>query len=211
MLLFAGTAQASTKEIRLVSDIAGMHCKLWLGHIQGKQVPLSPEELSLLLKRTVTEEEAEQFRYRFNGLPDFGFVLGQRWQVASRADRHNFNFYFSQWLDKQFALRNNYEEPESCNFNINLTALPNTPDGHIGNSPQPRRLKAIAQTVLPGENTAAVVIYELRQDNLGWRVHEIYINNQGLREQYEQSFGERIADSGFRGLITYLINEAANG
>ncbi len=209
-LLFSNNyAQASAKEMRLVADIAGTHCKLWLAHIQNKAAPLNAQELSLLLKRNVTEQEAQQYNYRFSGLPDFGFVLGKRWQVADRANRHNFNFYFTKWLDKKYKFAN-FDSEKFCSLDINLTALPTSPDAYISNSPPPRRLKAIVQTFLPAAGNTNVIIYELRQTGSGWQIYEIYINGQGLKQSNESEFSQYISNSGFRGLISYLINSAAN-
>jgi hypothetical protein len=203
---FVPAAQASSREMALVADIAGLHCKLWLSQIQGKNAPLSADELSLLLKRPISQEEAEEFRYRFKGLPDFGFMLRRDWAMASRADRQNFNFYTLQWLKREYELAGN--DGEACTFSLSLTELPEDAPQPIDPIPggDSLRFRAIARTVLPSMQGPVSVAYELQQGRLGWQITEIFINEKGLYRENYAEFADHLAQGGYRELIRALIN-----
>lgn len=207
LFLAASSASASTRELTIVADIASLHCKLWLGQIQGRNAPLSSQELSLLLKRPISPEEAESFKYRFKGLPDFSFIMQAAWSSASRADRQNFNFYFMQWLKSHYRLAGN--DNKACTFTVSLTELPSDAKPRVGDPTKDRRnLRAIAQTILPSMNGPVRLAYELQQGRLGWEISEIFVNETGLRHTLSDNFIDLVQRGGYQILIKELINRS---
>lgn len=195
------------KEMHAVAALAGMHCQLWLRQLQQEKPPVTLREYRKILGDSLEPQTAERIRIATQGLPDFSFILGKRWDVATLSERTDFNRYFLKFLSRiepfSNETRGNY-----CNLDIALMQRDPLEDSDIFvELPQPRLFKAVAQTLLPGKPNSIPITYTLKQDLAGWQIEDITIGKVALGKQFSQQFSQLLARGGYSSLLTWLINQ----
>lgn len=166
-------------------------------------------ELSLMLNRPVTEEEANALRYQYGSIPDFGFVLEKYWEVATRQQRFEFNRLFSRLLNHDFPL-NTAHENEFCTMNVSITRQDPRETARAGGAdmPQPRRFNGIAETASkPDEEKPLKARYLMRQNATGWGLEDIMLNGQSLKSTYAVDLQKYIRQGGYKALLGHLAEE----
>jgi len=195
---------AGQRELQTLIDNVGLHCQLWLKRIRNQSPPMNASDLSLLLNRPVSVEEAEALRYQYSGLPDFGFVLGKYWEVASRAQRNNFNYYFSKLLEHDFPL-SLADKGTFCSLSVSIATRQPSGGEYKQDLPQQQRHKSITSTELPTEKEPIKTQYFMLEETNGWHISEIQLNDEGLKARYGDLFQQMVRQKGFQGLINHLI------
>jgi hypothetical protein len=211
----AETTRANSDEIHLAAEVAGLHCQLWLRHLTHQNAPREAVELSHLLGRSVSPDEAAVIALHYQGLPDFSFLLPQHWDVMDYNSRQSFNAHLMPFLNRQFHLAapscGTGEGEEACTANsycgLDVTLAEQEEESHdiFVTHPKQPLLKGRIQTLLPSEDgSAATLVYHLKQDPAGWYIEEITLNNTPLMRQYHKEFAQRITREGFSGLVAWL-------
>lgn len=136
------------------------------------------------------------------GLPEFSFMLGARWDVATLRERTNFNYGFLEFLSKKHPLGSNHKG-DYCDLDISLT--PKEPDPTL-ELPQPRLFSAKVTTTLSGRTKPVRVTYYLDQDLIGWQVYDISIGKKSLTQRYSDSFYSQLSQGGYAKLNAYLTH-----
>lgn len=208
MLAFS-QAHAREDPVRQVAEIAGLHCQLWLHQLKNKQSPIQPDEYKHILGKELDSDQQEYLHAATQGgLPDFGLILGARWEVASFSDRQNFNQYFLRWLRHRFSFDASITG-HYCNLDISITLREQTEDTDaLVELPQPRLLQAAVYTLLPGNPNAIPLTYYLQQELTGWNLVEITLGKTLLVRENAQNFSRLIAQGGFAHLTSWLINQS---
>ncbi len=195
--------------MQVVAELTGIHCNLWLHYINDRyQLDANPDYQKIVGHMLDSDQAEYLHEATQGGLPDFGFILGSRWDLATRAERQNYNFYFARLLNYQFQFSKqtggNY-----CALDISLTLkdqVESSSDNFV-ELPQPRLFQAKAYTLLPGKEAAVPVVYSLEQDAAGWHITEITAGNVTLAGHYSDKFIDLLAEGGFAHLTAWLINQ----
>ena len=152
------------------------------------------------------------------GLPDMGFVIGQRMDVATAAERKNINHFFTQLLVKRFGIQNpvalgsatSYSDTCPVKVTTRLKGESEWDDSATQMNkqlfPRPKAYVAMVQTALPtGTDTAAHLTYMLEKSgSLNWEITELSVDTLPLTEHYSDQLNRIIAQEGFDGLNRWL-------
>lgn len=215
-LLSAGNAQAQSLP---VGDsplaISRLHCRLLL-HAAGDARALVGDLLGEVtgdpgLPGRLGALELQAMRRAGAELPDFGFVIGARWETATRNERRNFNYYFAQKLIREFGLAAPRDYRDTCLPDVTITMLPDDrlPHTYPGKRdfPRERSYEALANISLPGNLSLQ---YRLeKHPGFVWGIEELRIGDTSLAARYGKEYNLLLASAGFDGLIRHLAGEIA--
>ncbi len=203
------SAHSASDVMHDVATLAGMHCQLWLRQLQQQEPPQNIEDFEAITGQKLDSTQAARLQILTQGLPDFGFIIGARWDVATLSERTDFNTYFMKFLSKTHPLTAR-KEGSYCNLDISLK--PHTPDENndiFVELPQPRLLEATAYTLLPAKPHALPLTYRLKQDLVGWKIEEITLGKIPLSQTYTHPFNQLIARGGYAYLTGWMIDQLA--
>jgi hypothetical protein len=171
-------ASADTKAPELMSRL---HCTLLLQSL--KTIPLSSSILQQQISGLLGEYSSDTNNHltylsRMQFLPDFGFVLGGRWDSMTRDERIRFNRAFSLYIGDHYNLKS-YSGSE-CTMN---SLIYGKPHGDADNVKLPMR--AISYTQLINENFRITLIYSFNYlPGEGWEMQDLSIQDRSLTAQY---------------------------
>ena len=179
---------------------------------EGRPVGMTAYELSIMLNRPVSTEEAEILRYQYGSVPDFGFVLEKYWEVAGRIERLEFNRLFMQILQQEFPL-SIAKESSFCRMDVSVTQQAYEASSYKADLPQPRRFNATAETARSAdedEQTKPISSrYIMQQGATSWGISELYLNNLPLKATYGGTFQQAIRKGGFKNLFSQMQERIA--
>jgi hypothetical protein len=216
ILGFPAAAQEQTNPIREIAEGAGLHCQLWLHHINQKDEsePAAPDYVKIIEESRggtgTSGDPTYLHEATLGGLPEFGFLTGPRWDFAKRAERRNFNYYFLKFLGVVYpfypGLTGDY-----CSLDVSLTEKepPPADENSFVELPAPRLFLARVTTTLPGKPTPIPITYYFEQELHGWFLVNIAIDKTSLQASYADSFATLLAKGGFPHLIAWLISQAS--
>lgn len=143
------------------------------------------------------------------GRPDWGFLIGRRWETASRAQRKTLNLYITALFVRRYHISPVTAYKDTCAIDVTITSLPEEklPDIRPGyyDFPQPRALEAVAQTKLP--NGIPLVYTLVKYPGRKWVIDDLSVNGQSLKATYEAEYNHILAEQGWDGLTRYLVQQ----
>lgn len=185
--------------------LAGMHCKLWLNQLQHKSLG-QQADFETLSEGRISPTQADRWRIITQSLPDFGFILGQYWDVATLRERTDFNQSFTRFLKQNYKLSGD-DSSKHCQLDIGITQKETEDDGSFVNFPQPRLFEAKAKTHLPSQTGDIAITYFLSQDLIGWQIDEIRITKSALKSRFREQFIQILRKGGYSQLNLWLVEQ----
>lgn len=199
------TAPAPSFAISLWKDdpiaITQTHCRLlMLADNPNRQ--LVPELLDAVIgKENYQERLDERAKQLFigmtGGMPDFGFVIGPRWDTATRDQRRDFNQAFTRFIYRRFMLAPAAGQEEfSCLMDSKMTLL----------SEKPKAYLATVTTVLKDKNNAPLTLtYRLEKyPPGGWNMQHMNLGATDLHDSFNEILNQLLSEQGYEGAIAWL-------
>lgn len=179
--LFSKGALAAAGLTNTPEMISRVHCTLLLQSL--RTIPLSTSILEQRIAGLLSGysgDPSKQLIYiaRMEYLPDFGFILGRRWESMTRDERVRFNRSFALYLGSHYNLRS-YTQSD-CTMNSTIYGASENKESR---SKLPMRAISYTQLVNDNHRIALIYSYDYLPTN-GWEMQDIAIQDRSLTAEY---------------------------
>ncbi len=197
ILLLARTASAQA-DILTPELTSRIHCTLLLNSVTPYPVavPILKGKIETFVGgKSAASDQLIAYLERTEWLPDFGFLVGSRWESMSLSERNRFNRIFTLYLGSHYALRDYAQS--NCAMHATIQGQPHEGD------PQRRTLsmRAVVYTQLIRQDSRIAMIYDYNFiPEHGWILTDIALQDRALTEAYRGKINQWIAEKGTRNL-----------
>jgi hypothetical protein len=220
-LRYVRQPENSTPQMNSVMEeplaLARLHCRQWLAFLDYGNQPA--EAVLNAISYGIALENAPETALRFDAAkslgiaPDMGFLLEERWQRATRAERQLLNQQIAIYLGKHYRLRSSESIAASCTAEIQLQILESAPDpsGKFTLPALPSWLARVKvlMPVTTNQMYQEVNYLLLREGENFWQIRDIRFGKESMTAKYGTDWQKQVAEGGFKGLSKWLNRQPA--
>ena len=130
------------------------------------------------------------------GLPDFGFVVGLRWQTFTRDQRRDFNRAFADFLNRRFAIAPQDTTKPHCAMQADTVLL----------SEKPKAYRATVSTTVQGKDNHPIAMTYIfdKHPPERWNLEHLSFDHVDVRGSFSDVLNQLLAGQGMDGMLAWL-------